>query len=457
MIFNSISSKHLMTKDATVFFRVAMFLILCGFFSMISHAQISVDYVVVGGGGGAGTASSSQKGGGGGSGGLVVSGTATFSALVYNISIGGGGASPAWGTTNNGTNGNPSSISASGFTTITAAGGSKGSNASGGTSGTGGSNGALYGNGGNGLTGTTPNNGGNGQLIVILDTASYYGGGGGGGNWSGSPGGFGNSGLGSIGAGARGQNAKACCPGVGGPGAATAGTVIIRYASSSALATGGTITSYTGNGTNGTNGVVYQVHKFTADGSFAFNGGGPLPVTMSYFKLNCVEEDVELIWQTSSEHNSDYFQLESSLDGVNWEIGQTLPAAGSSQELINYNAVDQDASRNQKYYRLKQVDFNGAFEMYGPLKTDCAVESTNIDLHPNPCETEVTISISSKKPADLNYTLISPDGKLLETKQIAVHSGITLFTLDVSNYPSGMYMLQFDVNDKRFIKKLTVQ
>jgi hypothetical protein len=455
MIFNSISSKHLMTKDATVFFRASIFLILNGFFSIISHAQISVDYVVVGGGGGAGTASSSQKGGGGGSGGLVVSGSATFSTLVYNITLGGGGASPDWGTTNNGTNGNPSSISANGFTTIIAAGGSKGSNASGATSGIGGSNGSLYGNGGNGLTGTTPNNGANGKLIVLLDTETYFGGGGGGGNWSGSPGGYGNSGLGSIGAGARGQNARS--GGVGGAGIATAGTVVIRYESSSALATGGTITSYIGNGTNGTNGVVYQVHKFTADGTFEFNGGGSLPVTMSYFKLNCVEEDVELIWQTSSEHNSDYFQLESSLDGVNWEIEQTLPASGFSQELINYYAVDQDASRNQKYYRLKQVDFNGAFEIYGPLKTDCAVESTNIGLHPNPCETEVTISIASKKPTDLNYTLISPEGKLLETKQIAVLAGITVYTLDVSNFPSGMYMLQFDVNDKHFIKKLTVQ
>ena len=187
------------------------------------------------------------------------------------------------------------------------------------------------------------------------------------------------------------------------------------------------------------------------------DGSTPLPVTMSYFKVNCVEEDVEVIWQTASEHNSDYFQLETSLDGVNWEIGQTLPAAGFSQELLNYNAVDQDASRNQKYYRLKQVDFNGAFEMYGPLKADCAIESTSIGLQPNPCETEVTISIASKKATDLNYTLISPEGKVLETKQIAVHSGITLYTFDVSHYPSGMYMMQFDVNDKRFIKKLTVQ
>lgn len=113
--------------------------------------------------------------------------------------------------------------------------------------------------------------------------------------------------------------------------------------------------------------------------------------------------------------------------------------------------------RKQKYYRLKQFDFNGAFEMYGPLKTDCAVEFTNIGLPPNPCETEVAISIASKKPTDLDYTLISPEGKLLETKQIEILAGITLYTLDVSNYPSGMYMLQFNLNEKIFIKKLTVQ
>lgn len=172
---------------------------------------------------------------------------------------------------------------------------------------------------------------------------------------------------------------------------------------------------------------------------------------------NKFREDVEIKWQTASEHNSDYFQLETSLDAVNWEIIQTIPAAGFSQELINYNSVDKDANRKQKYYRLKQVDFNGDFKIYGPLKADCAVESTNISLHPNPCATEVTLSIASQIPTEVNYTLISPEGKVLENKQMAVQSGITLFTLDVSNYPSGMYMLQFDVNDKRFIKKLTVQ
>jgi hypothetical protein len=149
--------------------------------------------------------------------------------------------------------------------------------------------------------------------------------------------------------------------------------------------------------------------------------------------------------------------LETSLDAVNWEIVQTIPAAGFSQELLNYSAIDLDAARKQKYYRLKQVDFNGDFEMYGPLKADCGAESTYIGLHPNPCESHLTLSIDTQIPTELSYTIANPEGIVLETKKMAVQSGITLYTLDVSNYPGGMYILQFDLNEKRYIKKLTVQ
>ena len=95
--------------------------------------------------------------------------------------------------------------------------------------------------------------------------------------------------------------------------------------------------------------------------------------------------------------------------------------------------------------------------MYGPLKADCAVESSDVSLYPNPCESQVTVSFASQIPTKVNYTLISPEGKVLENKQLSIQSGMTVYTLDVSEYQSGMYMLQFDINDKRFIKKLTVQ
>lgn len=186
-------------------------------------------------------------------------------------------------------------------------------------------------------------------------------------------------------------------------------------------------------------------------------GASALPVEMVYFFANCTEDHIEINWQTASEHNSDYFQLETSLDGINWGVLETISAAGFSQELVNYSAIELDAARAQKYYRLKQVDFNGDFKMYGPLKADCTLESCDITLYPNPCEAQVKLSVASQIPSEFNYTLISPEGKVLENKQMAVQSGMTVYTLDVSAYPSGMYILQCDMNNKRFIKKLAVQ
>ena len=216
-------------------------------------------------------------------------------------------------------------------------------------------------------------------------------------------------------------------------------------------------TSQTPNGTS-IKGMSHTGYSGTFSPFAISEGAYALPVELISFNANCISNETKIEWQTASEHNTSHFVVQRSFEGTKWEKLGEVTAAGNSTSILNYSFIDTAlGARALTYYRLEQVDIDGKSEIFGPVSSDCAVESTNIDLHPNPCEMEVTISIASKKPTDFNYSLISSEGKLLETKQIAVESGITLFTLDVSNYPSGMYMLQFDVNDKRFIKKLTVQ
>jgi len=192
---------------------------------------------------------------------------------------------------------------------------------------------------------------------------------------------------------------------------------------------------------------------------FAISEGAyALPVELISFNASCISNETKLEWQTASEHNTIHFVVERSLDGMVWEKLGEFAAAGNSTSILNYSFIDTAlVARALTYYRLVQIDIDGKSETFGPVSSDCAIESTSIGLQPNPCVTEVTLSIASQIPTEVNYTLISPEGKVLENKQMAVQSGITLFTLDVSNYPSGMYMLQLDVNDKHFIKKLTVQ
>jgi hypothetical protein len=246
-------------------------------------APISNAFVlVVGGGGGAGAASAFDSGGGGGSGGVVTTTTATFSpSISYSVTVGVGGAFQ--------TNGNSSSVSGSGLTTVTAAGGQKGGNANGGTGGTGGSNGTAYGTGGNGMNDgiASKNDGGAGLLVSQL--GAYYGGGGGGGNYNGVSGTFASvNGNGSVGnglvndgGGARGQNANNTS-GLGGYGTADPGVVVIRYASNTALATGGTIS------TSNVSGTIYQIHTFTSTGTFALIGAAsPVSITSTGSATAC--------------------------------------------------------------------------------------------------------------------------------------------------------------------------
>ena len=192
---------------------------------------------------------------------------------------------------------------------------------------------------------------------------------------------------------------------------------------------------------------------------FAISEGAyALPVELISFNANCISNETKIEWQTASEHNTSHFVVERSFEGTIWEKLGEVTAAGNSTSILNYSFIDTDlVARALTYYRLKQLDIDGKSETFGPVSSDCAIEYTSIGLQPNPCATEVTLSIASQIPTEVNYTLISPEGKVLETKQIVVHSGITLYTFDVSHYPSGMYMMRFDVNDKRFIKKLSVQ
>ena len=276
-----------------------------------SETISGIDMLMVGGGGGAGGGNTSP-GGGGGAGGFQTATSLTAVAQDYNIVVGNGGkgGDPADFGTNGGNtyvsgwnytslgggagakdnqpgvaggsggggslvnrpggagNQSPGSGNAggagamTGSNTMQAAGGGGGAGGAGGDAST--SNGGTGGNGGAGLT--------NDYQTGSNQTYAGGGGGGGGGNAGGGPGGSGGSGIGGDGAYNTIPGKGAANTGSGGGGgtygpvsgseingaAGSDGIVIIRYQSSTAKATGGTITTY------GAGGSQYYVHTFTA-------------------------------------------------------------------------------------------------------------------------------------------------------------------------------------------------
>ena len=149
----------------------------------LSSVPYSVDFLVVAGGGGtAGNSGTASAGGGGGAGGFRTSTQSVAIGTVITVTVGDGGAAGSSGS-NLGSSGSDSSISGSGLTTITSAGGGRGGGYNGsiflaganGGSGGGGNYNALAGGSGN-TPSTSPSQGNNGGTGTSSDGAAGGGG-----------------------------------------------------------------------------------------------------------------------------------------------------------------------------------------------------------------------------------------------------------------------------------------
>jgi hypothetical protein len=110
--------------------------------------------------------------------------------------------------------------------------------------------------------------------------------------------------------------------------------------------------------------VGYFVNTLTY-GNFVLNvtsgvGCQILPIElMSFDGYNNKEYNV-INWVTATEKNNDYFTLQRSLDGFDWETIEIRKGAGTSQLSIFYEYKDYSYIKDSpNYYRLVQSDYDG--------------------------------------------------------------------------------------------------
>jgi hypothetical protein len=89
------------------------------------------------------------------------------------------------------------------------------------------------------------------------------------------------------------------------------------------------------------------------------NGVVVLPVELISFTGKKVGRYNELTWQTASEKNNDFFTLEKTNNGEEFEVVGTVKGAGSVSSFSDYSLWDYEVGRSINYYRLKQTDYDG--------------------------------------------------------------------------------------------------
>ena len=92
-----------------------------------------------------------------------------------------------------------------------------------------------------------------------------------------------------------------------------------------------------------------------------------MPIIISKWMVTSLSESVLLEWTTSSEENNNYFLVERSINGKDWQSIGKISGAGTSSVEHSYSFEDTKPIAGISYYRLKQTDFNGEYS-YSSIK-----------------------------------------------------------------------------------------
>lgn len=103
-----------------------------------------------------------------------------------------------------------------------------------------------------------------------------------------------------------------------------------------------------------------------------------LPVELLYFQGVNKGSENYLEWSTASENNSDYFIVQNSTNGLDWEYVSKEPSAGNSTAKIHYSINHEFNTKCINYYKLLQYDYDGNHKEYGPISIDNTSKNSKI-------------------------------------------------------------------------------
>lgn len=95
-----------------------------------------------------------------------------------------------------------------------------------------------------------------------------------------------------------------------------------------------------------------------------------ITIDLLSFEAHMNGHKVDIQWVTGYERNSDYYVIERSLNGRDFEEVMRTEGAGKSNMIIKYFDVDIAPIEGLSYYRLKQITTNGQHAYSGLVPVD---------------------------------------------------------------------------------------
>ncbi|MEO5569629.1 MAG: SBBP repeat-containing protein [Bacteroidia bacterium] len=202
----------------------------------------------------------------------------------------------------------------------------------------------------------------------------------------------------------------------------------------------GVFTLYTPNGAGG--GAVF-VHKMNS-------GLTALPIELVSFYGRAIEMQNILYWTTLSEINNNYFSLQRSRTGNNFETIGILNGAGNSTQKSTYSFTDAKPFMGINYYRLQQTDFNGEISFSKIIALQNPPDKFyELITSPNPAIDFINVFYKNLNANDEIIILNTLGETLIKTNKNKI---------DISGLQNGIYLVQIKTAAEKILnQKIIIQ
>ena len=113
----------------------------------------------------------------------------------------------------------------------------------------------------------------------------------------------------------------------------------------------------------------------------AYETQASLPIELISFNAQMIGKKIRLHWKTIQEVDNDFFTIERSRNGHNFESIGRVEGSGHSVDAVEYDFFDTQPYQGVNYYRFQQTDHN---EDYSYSKIISVLMTSIIEIYPNP-------------------------------------------------------------------------
>ena len=182
----------------------------------------------------------------------------------------------------------------------------------------------------------------------------------------------------------------------------------------------------------------------------------PLPVELTTFTATQKDKVNMLRWQTASEINNAYFEVQSSTDGRDFTTMEIIEGNGSTFEVSDYKYVDEQP-RDINYYRLQQFDYDGTSEFSKIVVVERGISNDEVNMFPMPVNDVLSVTYEASIKEDMTILVMDITGRVLSVQEEVTAKGSNLFEVDFSNIPAGSYFIKLQLRNQSIVERVINQ